>query len=118
MVFSPQQSLVRRQNEGKVPQWLRLISGVESRWDALLQSLTGHFGPVSAVAMSADGQRIVSGSWDSTVRVWRVVTGDCETILEGHSGFVDSAAFSPLLRGGSEIGLPPKSPSDFAVPRK
>jgi WD40 repeat protein len=33
-------------------------------------SLRGHAGPVTGVAFSRDGQRIVSGSQDGTVRVW------------------------------------------------
>lgn len=33
-------------------------------------SLTGHTGTVAALAISGDGRRLVSGSFDTTVRVW------------------------------------------------
>ena len=33
-------------------------------------TLRGHTNSVTSVAISADGKRIVSGSWDKTVKVW------------------------------------------------
>jgi periodic tryptophan protein 2 len=36
----------------------------------LLDTLSGHEGPVSSLAFSPDGSTLVSGSWDKTVRVW------------------------------------------------
>ncbi|KAE8150192.1 WD40-repeat-containing domain protein, partial [Aspergillus avenaceus] len=38
----------------------------------LLDQLTGHEGPVSALSFAADGNHLVSGSWDRTVRVWSI----------------------------------------------
>ena len=38
----------------------------------LLDQLSGHEGPVSALAFSADGNHLVSGSWDHTVRIWSI----------------------------------------------
>lgn len=38
----------------------------------LLDQLSGHEGPVSALAFSADGSHLVSGSWDNTVRIWSI----------------------------------------------
>ena len=38
----------------------------------LLDQLSGHEGPVSALAFSADGSHLVSGSWDHTVRIWSI----------------------------------------------
>ena len=35
--------------------------------------------------MFPDGQRIVSASWDNTLMVWDVETGECVATLEGHS---------------------------------
>ena len=37
--------------------------------------LEGHTGVVTSVAVSCDGLKIVSGSWDMTVRVWSAATG-------------------------------------------
>ena len=35
-----------------------------------LQTLKGHDGHVYSMAFSPDGQQIVSGSWDNTVKIW------------------------------------------------
>ena len=45
----------------------------------MLKVLEGHTGDVTAVAVSADGSKIVSGSVDESVRVWSMETGqvDC-----------------------------------------
>lgn len=38
----------------------------------LLDQLSGHEGPVSALDFAADGNHLVSGSWDHTVRIWSI----------------------------------------------
>ncbi len=42
--------------------------------------------------MTADGARIVSGSWDNTVRVWDAATGETLRVLKGHEDRVSSVA--------------------------
>ena len=54
-----------------------------------------HSDEVNSARFSPDGTNIVSASWDETVRVWSVATGECVQTLEGHSGWVNSAQFSP-----------------------
>ncbi|KAJ8580549.1 WD40 repeat-like protein [Rhizopogon salebrosus TDB-379] len=51
---------------------------------------------VWSVAISPDGARIVSGSFDKTIRVWDAETGKpLGPSLQGHTGEVYSVAFSP-----------------------
>lgn len=45
--------------------------------------LTGHTHSVRAIA--AYGDTLVSGSYDSTVRVWQISTGRCLHVLSGHA---------------------------------
>jgi WD40 repeat protein len=37
---------------------------------------------------------VVSGSFDATLRLWNVSTGECIKTLKGHSGGVSSVCFS------------------------
>ncbi|MFF4034186.1 NB-ARC domain-containing protein [Streptomyces sviceus] len=73
---------------------------------ALMRTLTGHRGPVHAVAYSPDGLRIATSSRDSTVRMWSSATGEALHTLTGHQGPVRAVAFSPdgrlLATGGRD----------------
>lgn len=48
-----------------------------------LRILTGHTHSVRSIA--AHGDTLVSGSYDATVRVWRISTGEALHVLHGHS---------------------------------
>jgi WD40 repeat protein len=57
-------------------------------------TLKGHSGTVNSVSFSPDGKRIVSGSWDNTLKVWDAQAGQETLTLEGHAGIVSSVSFS------------------------
>jgi WD40 repeat protein len=46
------------------------------------------------IALSADGQLAVSASFDNTLRVWNLESGECLKVLEGHEGSVTSLFLS------------------------
>mgnify|MGYP002528442297 CR=1 FL=1 len=87
-------------------------------WDAVtktgLQTHGGHEDTVYSVAWNPAGTRIVSGSWDSTLRIWDA-TGFEETrgtrsqVLEGHEAAVLSvdwnAAGTRIVPGSSDKPL-------------
>ncbi|KAH7335048.1 WD40-repeat-containing domain protein [Rhizoctonia solani] len=58
-------------------------------------SCKGNEAPVLSVAYSPDGLRLVSGSDDTTVRVWNPLTGELLHTFNGHTGPVTSVTFSP-----------------------
>ena len=58
-------------------------------------TLISHNGPVYSTAWSLDGQQIVTGSYDQTVKVWEADTGLELITLAGHEGQVNSAVYSP-----------------------
>ena len=76
--------------------WCPVSRTLEQAGGACLRKITGHTGSVRSVSFSPDGSRIVSGSYDNTVRVWDAVSGECVLgPLEGHTGSVRSVSFSP-----------------------
>ncbi|CAG7845863.1 Uncharacterized WD repeat-containing protein alr2800, partial [Serendipita indica DSM 11827] len=138
------------------PDGQRIVSGSSDRtvrlWDVetgaqIGSPLEGHTGwkrahrldprlkdiqaAVMSVAFSPDGQRIVSGSSDRTVRLWDVETGaQIGSPLEGHTDSVRSVAFSPdgqrIVSGsddrtvrlwdvetGAQIGSPLEGHTDY-----
>lgn len=58
----------------------------------LVMTLEGH---VDSVAFSPDGNRIVSGSYDTAVKLWDAQTGQAIRTLNGHTRLVTSVSFSP-----------------------
>ncbi len=63
----------------------------------LKQTLLGHAAPITALAFSADGSRLISGSEDKTARVWDLKDAKFPQLSQfaGHAAAVTSVAFSP-----------------------
>ena len=76
----------------------------------LVHTLTGHkkaiFG-VPAIAISPDGQTLMSGGRDNTIKTWNLRTGKLLRSLDAHSDGVTSIAISPdgklIVSGGITI---------------
>ena len=98
--FSPLKSIFRSTSQDQASQTIRTTSGVLEQWNSCLLTYEGHSGRVISVVFSPAGSRVASGSYDNTVRVWDVQTGQYEHMLQGHSGTVTSVVFSP---GGSRV---------------
>ena len=55
--------------------------------------LRGHGGPVRALAVSADGTRAISGSFDTSAIRWSLRANAAEQVLRFHEGAVNAAVF-------------------------
>ena len=65
----------------------------ESLWKCT-HTLVGHTEVVTSIALSQDGRTLVSGSFDKTVKLWKVKTGQLITTVTGHSREVNCVAIS------------------------
>ncbi|MBM3566314.1 MAG: c-type cytochrome [Alphaproteobacteria bacterium] len=66
-----------------------------------LADLLGHGGMVRAVATSADGRHVATGSFDYSVRIWDFAEQSETAVLEGHTGPVNAVAFTGIFRVAS-----------------
>ena len=94
LLFAPSQSIIRRSFGNKLGRYLDIFPKVPEQWSAERVKLEGHEGEVSAVAISADGKTVASGSHDETVRVWSTATGEQTLKLDRHEGGVSAVAIS------------------------
>ncbi len=75
--------------------WLHpLRPALDPPGTGLIRTLAGHSDAVNGVALSADRRRAASASWDKTLKVWDLETGDELRTLVGHSGWVTGVALS------------------------
>jgi WD40 repeat protein len=58
----------------------------------LIRTLEGHSASVSCVAVTTDGRRTVSASYDKTLKVWDLESGRALRTLDGHSDSVSGVA--------------------------
>lgn len=57
--------------------------------------LNGHTEGVNAAMYSPDGKQILSSSWDGTLKIWDVETGDVVNVIERNTWNNRNASFSP-----------------------
>ena len=67
----------------------------EDKSIGLVHILQGYSKSVKSVSYSPDGQYIVSGSLDKTIKVWNSKTEALLHTLQGHSSLVRSVCYSP-----------------------
>ncbi len=67
----------------------------KSEYGKPFRRLKGHSHFVEDVAISSDGMFALSGSWDNTMRLWNLDSGETRNQFVGHKNDVLSVAFSP-----------------------
>ena len=74
---------------------------------AVLHTLTGHSADVVSLVFSPDGRRLATASYDRTVKLWDMQTGQDVFTLLGHTAGAVSVAFSPdgnqIVTGGIDF---------------
>ena len=72
---------------------IRLAPRFRMLWQS--PAISHHDSSVTSVSFSPDGRTLASGSYDNTIRLWDVVTGQSTSTLPGHASAVHSVNFSP-----------------------
>lgn len=85
LIFAPSQSITKQLFGSDLGRYLDILPKVPEQWSVERLKLEGHDGPVRAVAISADGKTVASGSYDGTVRLWSTATGEQTQHFESHS---------------------------------
>lgn len=104
--------MARNNSLVRLPDWLKLnrSPAFEPSWPSWIQTLTGHSGYIRAMALSRNGQRIVSVERDDTIKIWNATTGEPMKTIQ----LVDTADISSSL-AFSEDGQLILSPSSSNV---
>lgn len=74
--------------------WFQYVNKPQSR-SACLMTLAGHTESVNACAFSPDGSRVVSASYDNTLKLWDAQTGAELATFAGHKNGVTACALFP-----------------------
>ncbi|KAF7967583.1 hypothetical protein HWV62_33747 [Athelia sp. TMB] len=93
LVFAPHESILRKLYSLQSSK-LKVINGPRN-WSSSSLIIEGHSNAVSSVQISPDGSRILSGSFDCTIRLWDILNGAVLNKIEGHPNAVALAAFLP-----------------------
>ncbi|KAF2819055.1 WD40 repeat-like protein [Ophiobolus disseminans] len=117
-MFAPENSILRRIFHRKTvpPSVIRRYPCPPKNWNAHLKTLVGHTGKVNSVSYSVDGKQLVTGSNDSTVRLWDAETGQHLETLEfepDSTQSINDAVFRPSSSGGGggDIAVTTSRPS-------
>ncbi len=71
------------------------LNGADGNFGFAKKSLHGHNHHVEDVVISSDGKFAISASWDKTLRLWNLKTGQTTRRFVGHTKDVMSVSFSP-----------------------
>jgi WD40 repeat protein len=72
-----------------------ILDKFEAKARGVLHIFEGHTNRVNGVAISADGKRAVSSSWDTTIRYWDLEEHTLIRQFKGHQNSVMCVAISP-----------------------
>jgi WD40 repeat protein len=50
----------------------------------------GHSSYISCIVVNSNGDKLISGSWDKTIKIWDINLGECINKLTGHDNFISA----------------------------
>ncbi|KAF8975656.1 hypothetical protein BDQ17DRAFT_245186 [Cyathus striatus] len=93
--FAPKYSYIRREYLHLYTNILQVQTGLEEKENPLLITMKEQ-SRILSVAISPNGNQLITGSCDNTIKIWDVQMQQVvASPLQGHSNYVTSVAFSP-----------------------
>jgi WD40 repeat protein/serine/threonine protein kinase len=90
------QALLKSAAQSSSWPWLQpLTPSLAPPGGPMIRTFEGHSDWVRAVVLTPDGRCAISGSWDRTLRVWDLESGQSIRKLEGHTDWVNAVAVTP-----------------------
>ncbi|KAJ3537866.1 hypothetical protein NM208_g6148 [Fusarium decemcellulare] len=82
IIFCPENSVAPQPIEDRLyPGWITQLSAVDPDWVPYVQTLEGHRAGADCIDFLSDG-RLISGSWDGTIKIWDPASGSCLDTLK------------------------------------
>ena len=79
----------------------KLIKFIHADINEVLDFLEGHENEVICLALSPNHQYLASGSIDKTVRLWKIASMQCVSVLKGFKSGVSSISWSPYKKNSN-----------------
>lgn len=70
----------------------------QGRNEFLLHTLEGHEHTVGCLCWNQNGEILLSGSHDRTIRLWNALAGTILSVIHGHEGGIRSLSVSPYYK--------------------
>lgn len=70
----------------------------------IVRTFEGHTDVIASLTLSKDGKKLLSASWDGSIRLWDVATGLAERKFTAHQGAVHVALFNNTETGMYSAG--------------
>lgn len=114
LFFSPMKNRLQTALQHEMVPWVSQPPKADEDWTEYLQTFHGHKDEIGCVAFSSDSALLASFSYDDTIRIWRVATGECIHVLESVQGswaerwletymvFSHNSALLAMARQGNE----------------
>lgn len=96
LLFSPAESKIRQLGWDERLPFIRQLITTHQTGDTNTQTLEGHYGSVTAVAFSEDGNRFATGT-EGSLTIWKVEgwSAICTIFLPESKGVAEEMSFSP-----------------------
>jgi WD40 repeat protein len=91
-----QEMLQQAQHRQTSPWLCPLTPSLTSPDEPLIRTYKGHTDSVWSVAVTPDGNKIISGSQDGTIKIWNLNSGNLEHTIEAHNDSVKTVCTDGL----------------------